>query len=100
MRQLFVPRRRSLSHYPADRSLIGQFAKRFDPGHEWFAFGKRFRTAAAREMEAMTILSQLVQKGINKSSLSQPCISGNAGNAAVTFQGSFVGPTQLCRLRL
>src|SRR5262249_18581394 len=85
-----MPTWRRFQHDRRDRGLLSECAQTFNPGHERFAFGERFRTPAAREMKRLSTMNQIVNERVDEGCFSQPDIASDADDSTVPLTSLFV----------
>jgi hypothetical protein len=95
VRNLTVPGWRGISHNLFNILLFGKRAESLDPGHERLDIRQRLRAAAAREMERLAVLDEIVEENVEKRGLSEAGITTEADHAAVALPGKIVCASKL-----
>src|SRR5439155_25788682 len=90
-----MPCRRGSVHERPDGLFSGERTEGLDPGHERLGFGERFGGAAAREVERVSILNEVSEKGVNERRLSESHVTADAHQASMALLRQFVRAAQL-----
>ena len=87
-------------HERPDGLFSGERAEGLDPGQDRLGFGERFGGAAAREVERVSILNEVSEKGVNERRLSESHVTADAHQASVALLRQFVRAAQLLPLTI